>query len=115
MSSQIPHGSSRGLVAELHRNSAYLERRAALASLSVTSGASDGLSRGHPVVPDDQRSHSDIPGTHQIGVQGVPALLTDEEQTLPGPVLTAGVAAARAGLAGIVGIHLDAHRPGEHR
>ena len=48
-------------------------------------------------------------------MQGVPALLADKEQALPGPVLAAGVATARAGLAGIVGIHLDAQRPGEDR
>jgi hypothetical protein len=97
-------------VAGLHRNSAYLERRAALASLSDPSGASDGLSRRHPVLPDDERSQANIPGAHQIGVQGVLALAAHKEQPLPGPVLAAGEATARAGLVARVGIDLDARR-----
>src|SRR5689334_14174472 len=45
-------------------------------------------------------------------MQPVVALLAHKEQALPGPVLAAGVATARAGLAGVVGIDLDAQRPG---
>ena len=48
-------------------------------------------------------------------MQRVLALLAEEEQALPGPVLAAGEATARAGLAGVVGIHFDAQRPGECR
>ena len=53
---QLPPGRSRRLefTSGLHRNSAYLERRAALASLSDASGMSDK----HPVLPQSCRSKS---------------------------------------------------------
>jgi len=41
LDSQTPHRYSEGLASGLHRNSAYLVRRAALASWSDTSGATD--------------------------------------------------------------------------
>jgi len=44
------------LVTRLHRNSAYRARRAANASRSVTSRASDNCPVVYPVLPDTQRS-----------------------------------------------------------
>src|SRR5215831_11702198 len=78
-------GLSRGeLVARLHRGPAYLERRAVLASPSDPSGALDGLSRCHPVLPDDQRSQADIPGTDEISMEGEATVLAHEEQPVLG-------------------------------
>jgi hypothetical protein len=53
------------------------------------------------------RSH-DIPGSHQIGMQRVMALLADKEQTMSRPVGAARVFAPWTGLAGVVSIHFDA-------
>src|SRR5262245_62143475 len=92
----------------LHRNSAYLERRAALASRSVPSGASDGLPRRDPDVPDHERSQANIPGTHQISMERVMAVLTDKEQACLRVILLARMTAARAPLAGVVCIDADA-------
>jgi hypothetical protein len=95
-------------VARLHRNSAYLVRHAALASRSDPSGALDGLSRCHPVVPNDKRSQAHIPGTHEVGMEGKLAVLAHKKQPVIGTVLPAGVATTRASLVALVGIHADA-------
>jgi hypothetical protein len=94
-------------VAELHRSSAYLVRRAALASSSVTSGALDGLSRRYPVLPDNERSQAHIPGPDQVSMERVMAVLANKEQPVLRAVLPAGMATAGAALAGVVRIHRD--------
>src|SRR5215470_10047644 len=99
---RAPQRYSAGLVAGLHRNSAYLERRAALASLSVTSGTSDNCPVAIQSCWMTSVSPRDIPGTHEIGMQPVMALPAEEEQTLLGPVGTARISAPRTGLTGIV-------------
>ena len=38
--------------------------------------------------------------------------LADKEQPLLGPIVLTGMAAARAGLTGVVGVYLDAERAG---
>ena len=109
-------GRSRGeLVARLHRSPAYLERRAVLASLSVTSGTFDGLSRCHPARLDGKRSQADIPGTHQVGMEGELTVLAHKEQPVLGTVLSARVATARTSLTGVVGIDLHTGTPRERR
>ena len=69
--SQLPRPVERdGLVSKLHRNSVYLCRRAALASWLDTSGLTDKQpvlafivpQTRLPVLPDEQRSHRNIPG-----------------------------------------------------
>ena len=95
-------------MARLHRSPAYLERRAVLASPSDPSGAIDGLSRCHPVLPDDKRSQADIPGPDEVGMEGELTVLAHKEQAVVGTVLPAGVSTVRAGLTGVVRIHADA-------
>jgi hypothetical protein len=58
-------------------------------------------------LPDNERSQADIPGSDQIGMEGEAAVLADKEQAVPGTILSAGVATARAALAGVVGINRD--------
>src|SRR5262249_17330733 len=105
---RAPQRSSAGLVAGLHRTWAYRCRRAALAWRSDPSGTSDGLPRSHPVVPDDERAARAIPGARQIGMQPGVALQALKEQTMVGPVGAARLSAARTGLTGGVGSHVDA-------
>ena len=95
-------------MARLHRSPAYLERRAVLASRSATSGALEGLSRCYPVLSDDKRSQADIPGTHEVGMEGALTVLAHKEQAVLGTVLPARVATARTGLMAPVRIHADA-------
>jgi hypothetical protein len=95
-------------VARLHRSPVYLERHAVLASRSDPSGALDGLSRCHPVLPDDKRSQANIPGPDQIGMERNMALLAHKEQAGPRAIPFARVATAWTALTGVVGIHLDA-------
>jgi hypothetical protein len=66
-------------------------------------GGTGQLPRLHPAMPDDERAERDMPGPHQIGVQGGVALTAHQEQARLRAVLAAGVATARAGLAGRVG------------
>ena len=54
---------------------AYRLRRAALASSLDTSGATDKCPVAHPVLPDEQRSHRDVPGTHQAPMERRMAVL----------------------------------------
>src|SRR5215472_13400820 len=48
-------------------------------------------------------------------MEGELALLADKEQPVVGTVLPAGVAAARTGLTGVVGIHADTTTPRQGR
>ena len=70
------------------------------------------MPRPHPVLPDEERSHRNISGTHQIGMERVMAVLTDKQA-----VLCSGRFALQVcphigtGFAGVVGIHLHGHLP----
>jgi hypothetical protein len=66
--------------------------------------------RAHPVLPGEQRSHRDIPSAHEIGMEGVMALLTDKEQALIGTVRLAGMPTHGTRLTRIMGVYLDRHR-----
>src|SRR6266568_5052305 len=66
-----------------------------------------------PVLPDKERSHRDISGTHQISMERVMTVLTDEQQTLIRAVGVSGMPTPRTGFAGIVGIDFDGHASGQ--
>ena len=66
-----------------------------------------------PVLPDKERSHRDIPGTHQISMERVMTVLTDEQQAFVGAVGLSGIPTYRAGFAGVVGIDFDGHTAGQ--
>ena len=67
------------------------------------------LPRADPVLPNQQRSQTDISGPDQVSVQRELAVLTDKEQAVLGAIRAAGMATAWAGLTGVVGIHPDTH------
>ena len=69
------------------------------------------MPRVRPVLPDEQRSHRDIPGTDEIGMEGILTDLADKQEALVGAVVISGMPAYRAGEATVVGIHLDRHTP----
>src|SRR5229473_5234128 len=48
-------------------------------------------------------------------MQGIPTLLTDEQQALFGPISVTGMSAHGASLARIVGVYLDSHRTVQER
>src|SRR5438309_2787324 len=110
----MPKG--KGLVSGLHRNSAYLIRRAALASSLDTSGVTDK----YPVPIQSCRIRSVrivmfLDGSppdflaHQISMERIMTVLTDKEQALVRTVLLAGVTTHRTGLTRVVGIHFHRH------
>lgn len=68
------------------------------------------MPRARPVLPGEQRAHRDIASAHEIGMEGVMALLTDKEQALIGTVRLAGMPTQGTGLTRILGVYLDRHR-----
>ena len=78
-------------------------------------GGTRQLPRADPVVPNQQRSQTDIPGPDQISVEGHVTVLADKEQAVLWAVRAAGMATAWAALAGIVSIHPDAHAAHQDR
>ena len=72
-------------------------------------GAIDGLPRPHPVLPDEERSHRDISGTNQIGMERIVAMLADEQQARIRTVFRAGMSTRGTRLGGEIRIHLDRH------
>src|SRR3989442_3257253 len=65
--------------------------------------------RSYPVLPDKKRSHGDVPGTYQIRMEAVMAILTDKEQTLVRTIGFAGMPAQRTSLTRIMSIDFDRH------
>ena len=55
------------------------------------------------------RSHYHIPSPHQIGMQGIPTRLTDEQQPFAEPIGLTGMSTHGTCLAGVVSIDLDRH------
>ena len=60
----------------------------------------------NPVLPNEQRSHRDVPGTDQICMERIVAMLTDKHQAMIWPIGITRVSTHRAHLAGVVGINL---------
>src|SRR6266699_4451194 len=70
------------------------------------------MPRTHPVLPGEQRSQGDIPGTDQIRMEAVVTGLTHEEQSLVGPIVRRHIPTLGTRLTGLVGIDFDRHTPG---
>jgi hypothetical protein len=58
-------------------------------------------------LPGKERSHRDISGADQIGMEAVMTDLADKQQALPRTVGISGMAAPRASLARVVGVYPD--------
>src|SRR5215470_3696491 len=63
-------------------------------------GGTRQLPRADPVLPNQQRPQTDIPGPDQVSVQRELALLADKEQPVFRAVRAAGMATAWAALTG---------------
>src|ERR1051326_401165 len=70
-------------------------------------GGTRQLPRADPVLPNQQRSQTDIPGPNQVSMQCELAVLTPKEQPVLRAIGAAGMATAGAGLAGVVRIDPD--------
>ena len=73
------------------------------------------MPRPDPVVPDQKRSHGNIPRPNEISMQGIPTswVLANEQQPFTRAVLIGGMAAHWALPRGVVRIHLDRKSTGE--
>src|SRR6266566_722199 len=68
-----------------------------------------------PVLPNKERSHGDISGSHQIGMERIVTVLTDKQESLLGAIGITGMPAHRAGEATVVGVYLDRHTAMQER
>src|SRR5215472_14754760 len=71
-------------------------------------GGTRQLPRADPVLPNQQRPQTDIPGPDQIGVQRELTLLADKEQPMVRAVGATGKPTAWTALTGVIRIDADA-------
>jgi hypothetical protein len=61
-------------------------------------------------LPVQERSHRHIARSNQVGMEGILAVLTDEQQSFVGTISRAGMPTRGTCLAAVVGNDLDRHR-----